>query len=268
MRYLIALAFTLAVASAATLKSDRIIGGTVTTINQYPEMVQLLQGSGNNFFQDCAGTIINNRAILSAAHCTIQFGASMRRIRYGSSFRTSGGTVITVNRVINHPNYDPRNEDNDFSILWVNGNIPETATSRPALLAGANYYPADNQVVWAAGWGHTIAGDHSSMSNQLRHVQVWVVNQGICRQRYANRVVNDIFGRPRPAPITITDNMLCSGWLDRGGRDQCQGDSGGPLYHNGVVVGVCSFGHGCALPYFPGVNARVSRVVGWINQNR
>lgn len=46
--------------------------------------------------------------------------------------------------------------DNDISILWVNGNIPQTATSRPALIAGPNYYPADNQVVWAAGWGHTI----------------------------------------------------------------------------------------------------------------
>ncbi|KAL0901251.1 hypothetical protein ABMA27_006543 [Loxostege sticticalis] len=231
-------------------------------------MVQLLRGSGNNFFQDCAGSILNNRAILSAAHCTIQHGANVRRIRYGSSFRTSGGTVLTVNRVINHPNYNrPTAADNDISILWVNGNIPQTATSRPALLANPNYFPADNQVVWAAGWGQTIDGNPSSMSNQLRHVQIWVVNQGICRQRYANRVVM-IAGRPIPAPITITDNMLCSGWLDRGGRDQCQGDSGGPLYHNGVLVGVCSFGDACGSAHFPGVNARVSRYVNWINQNR
>ncbi|KAL0901253.1 hypothetical protein ABMA27_006545 [Loxostege sticticalis] len=267
MRFLIALALTVAVASAATSKSDRIIGGSLTTINQYPEMVQLLRGSGNSFFQHCAGSIINNRAILSAAHCTDGSGASMRRIRYGSSFRTSGGTVLTVNRVINHPNYNPRNLDIDISILWVNGNIPETATSRPALLAGPNYYPADNQVVWAAGWGNTDPNNPFSASNQLRHVQIWTVNQAICRQRYADRTVMEN-GIPQPAPIEITDNMLCSGWLDRGGRDQCQGDSGGPLYHNGVVVGVCSFGDGCGSAHFPGVNARVSRVIGWINQNR
>ncbi|XP_028171023.1 trypsin, alkaline A-like [Ostrinia furnacalis] len=59
----------------------------------------------------------------------------------------------------------------------------------------------------------------------------------------------------------------CSGWLDVGGRDQCQGDSGGPLFHNGVVVGVCSFGYGCALPGFPGVNARVSSFINWISSN-
>ncbi|XP_028159111.1 trypsin, alkaline A-like [Ostrinia furnacalis] len=86
----------------------------------------------------------------------------------------------------------------------------------------------------------------------LRHVQIWTINQAICRQRYAT-----VGG-------SITDNMLCSGWLDVGGRDQCQGDSGAPLYHNGVVVSVCSWGRDCADPFFPGVNARVSRFTGWI----
>ncbi|KAL0850888.1 hypothetical protein ABMA28_006797 [Loxostege sticticalis] len=75
-------------------------------------------------------------------------------------------------------------------------------------------------------------------------------------------------GIPQHRPFVITDNMLCSGWLDVGGRDQCPGDSGGPLYHNGVVVGVCSFGDTCGSAHFPGVNARVSRYIGWINKNR
>lgn len=92
-------------------------------------------------------------------------------------------------------------------------------------------------------------------SEQLRHVQIWTVNQAVCRARYAE------IGR------TVTDNMLCSGWLDVGGRDQCQGDSGGPLVHNGVVVGVCSWGEECALARYPGVNARVSRYTAWIQAN-
>lgn len=61
--------------------------------------------------------------------------------------------------------------------------------------------------------------------------------------------------------------MLCSGWLDVGGRDQCQGDSGGPLIHNNVIVGICSWGNQCALPRYPGVNTRVSRVSAWIVAN-
>lgn len=67
--------------------------------------------------------------------------------------------------------------------------------------------------------------------------------------------------------MEITDNMLCSGWLDVGGRDQCHGDSGGPLLHNGIVVGVTSWGHECALARFPGVNVRVTCFVSWIQSN-
>ncbi|KAL0850882.1 hypothetical protein ABMA28_006791 [Loxostege sticticalis] len=264
MHPVIVLSLTLAVASAAIPNSDRIIGGSATSIRQYPEIVQLLGGTWGWFDHYCAGVILNNRAILSAAHCTEIFPVPYQRIRYGSSYRSSGGTVLTVNRVIEHPLYNHRYQwDNDISILWVNGIIPVTDTSRPARIAGSNYNVADNQIVWAAGWGQSIIDDFYSFPEQLHHVQIWTVNQDICRHRYANRVVNGI-----PRPAVVTDNMLCSGWLDVGGRDQCQGDSGGPLYHNGVVVGICSWGDVCASAQFPGVNARVSRYTNWINQNR
>lgn len=92
-------------------------------------------------------------------------------------------------------------------------------------------------------------------SEQLRHVQVWTVNQDTCIARYSGI-------------STITEGMLCAGWLDVGGRDACTSDSGGPLYYQGVVVGVVSFGVGCALPYYPGVYARVQHFSHWIQHHR
>ena len=55
--------------------------------------------------------------------------------------------------------------------------------------------------------------------------------------------------------------MMCAGYLD-GGKDACQGDSGGPLIcaidDEPVLVGITSWGMGCADKNSPGVWAELS----------
>ncbi|XP_004930041.1 trypsin, alkaline A [Bombyx mori] len=236
-------------------QSSRIVGGTATTIDRYPTMAAALFSSNMaQWWQGCGCSILNNRAVLTAAHCIIGDRVGVWRVRVGSSFGNSGGVVHEVNRHIIHPNYNHRTKDADIAIMRTVLRINFVRnTVQPARIAGSNYNLADNQVVWAAGWGSTRTG--SGFAEQLRHVQVWTINQAICRERYSR------IDRP------ITANMLCSGWLDVGGRDQCGGDSGGPLYHNGVVVGVCSWGFSCGSAFYPGVNVRVSRFSSWIQNN-
>ncbi|CAG9791047.1 unnamed protein product [Diatraea saccharalis] len=80
----------------------------------------------------------------------------------------------------------------------------------------------------------------------------------------------------------LQDNQLCAGIL-AGGADACQGDSGGPLQMEislpqidtncastsscrrmHQIIGVTSFGVGCALPKLPGIYTRVSSFLDWI----
>jgi secreted trypsin-like serine protease len=54
--------------------------------------------------------------------------------------------------------------------------------------------------------------------------------------------------------------------------DTCQGDSGGPLMmfspnNQWVLVGLTSFGEGCARPDFSGVYTRVAVYDSWIRSN-
>ncbi|CAK1602326.1 unnamed protein product [Parnassius mnemosyne] len=251
---IVLLALCLAAVLAVPVKEEKIIGGSVTTIEQYPFAASLLYTWNLSTYRHaCGGTIINNRSVLTASHCFGGNSPSRWRMRLGSTWTSSGGTVYNSAEIIRHPNYDRLTLDNDVAVLRAASTFSFSNSVRAAGIAGANYNLADNQAVWAIGWGATEIG--GSVSDQLRHVQIWTVNQATCRSRYAE------------VSMTITDNMLCSGWLDVGGRDQCQGDSGGPLIHNNVVVGVCSFGEQCALARYPGVNARVSRYTSWIQSN-
>ena len=51
----------------------------------------------------------------------------------------------------------------------------------------------------------------------------------------------------------------------QGQIDSCQGDSGGPLVCDKKLVGIVSFGKGCARPNFPGVYTKLEKYTKWID---
>ncbi|KAJ8735782.1 hypothetical protein PYW07_007402 [Mythimna separata] len=168
--------FALFVAAVAAVPADpqRIVGGSVTTIGQYPTMAAFLVAhDGVNFRQNCGGTILNNRSILTAAHCTDGRASNVIRFRVGSTFANSGGVVHNIAFYINHPSYNSITINNDVAVMRSATTISHNNNVRPVSIAGANYHLADNQVVWTAGWGMT--SENGSPSEQLRHVQV--INQ-------------------------------------------------------------------------------------------
>lgn len=64
-----------------------------------------------------------------------------------------------------------------------------------------------------------------------------------------------------------SDTMLCAGAPDLGGRGLCSDTDGGPLLTiDGTLVGVLSFGNGCAPgAFFSTVYSRVSAAYTWIS---
>ncbi|XP_022821644.1 trypsin, alkaline B-like [Spodoptera litura] len=244
--------------------SQRVIGGSLVMIENHPSIASLQTWDGftSFFWQACGGVILNNRAILTAAHCLHGENVDLWRIRIATSFANTGGQVHLIQRHIAHPSYSSRTLEHNIAILHSVTTFTLNNAASPASIAGPNYHIADNQSVWAVGWGQIYwcteprsqTHERRVDSEVLRQVSQVIINQETCRNNYAAR------------NIAITGNMLCSGWHTNG-RGHCDKDSGSPLYHNGVVVGIFTFSVGIAQANFPSVHTRVSSYTSWITSN-
>merc|ERR1712088_749837 len=175
----------------------------------------------------CGGTLISSTHVLTAAHCTQTSASSIRVILGEHSIA-----------------------DSDFAILRLSSPVAFTNEVSPACL------PADLSATYAGvlatvtGWGTLSSGGNQPTA--LQEVDVTVTTNAVCNQAYGS----------------ITANMNCAA---DSGKDSCQGDSGGPLIapENGrqALIGVVSWGRGCAFDGWPGVYARVTEKMDWILAN-
>ncbi|XP_058975884.1 trypsin-1-like [Musca domestica] len=232
---------------------NRIVGGTQVRQNKYPWTAQLLKGR-HYLRLFCGGSLINDRYVLTAAHC-VHGNRDQITIRLLQLDRSSRDPGITrkVARTIVHPQYNPNTIANDVALLKLESPVPFNDKIRPVCLPDANQnFDGKNAVV--AGWGLLKEGGQTS--NYLQEATVPIISNQECRRtRYKNK---------------IQDVMLCAGLVKSGGKDACQGDSGGPLIVNEgrfKLAGVVSFGYGCAQVNAPGVYARVTKFLSWIESN-
>ncbi|XP_073844564.1 trypsin beta-like [Musca autumnalis] len=224
----------------------RVVGGEDTTIDQYPYQVSVrMLGS-----HICGGSIYNSRVVVTAAHCIYSFlGASSYSIQYGVTKVGGSTNVIGAERIVKNENYDSNVIRNDVALIFLSSDIPFSANAQPIPLASAE--PTPNTVAVVTGWGTT--EEDGTSASILQKVEVLIVDRNACNRQYAG--INE-----------ITDDMLCAA-VENGGKDACQGDSGGPLVANGKLVGIVSWGVGCARPDFSGVYSNVAYLKPWIEDN-
>ncbi|XP_016979465.1 trypsin beta [Drosophila rhopaloa] len=223
----------------------RIVGGTATTITSFPWQISL-QRSGSH---SCGGSIYSANVIVTAAHCLQSVSASTLQIRAGSSYWSSGGTVLKVASFRNHEGYNANTMVNDIAIIKLSGSLGFSSSIKSIGLAGSN--PANGAAASVSGWGTQSSGS-SSIPSQLQYVNVNIVSQSVCASGAYS------YGSQ------IRSSMICAA---SSGKDACQGDSGGPLVSGGVLVGVVSWGYGCALSNYPGVYASVADLRSWVINN-
>lgn len=244
------------------LTQPKIVGGAPA---EYPIPWQVsVRKERTNAFHFCGGSILDQRTILTAAHCfdkipskdnltgySIMAGVTNKAKNYYSQ-------VVDIQSVIMNEAkpFTRTHAENDVAILKLRSDLIFNEFVQPVCLTGEWFDPVGYTGI-ASGWGK-LSSDEPATPDLLQWVRLDIQSHAQCQALW-------------PKDIAYHAH-ICAG--DPNGIENiCNGDSGGPLvvphYGKAVLVGVASFvsNKGCAYPTFPGVFARVSTYVRWIKNH-
>ena len=266
----------LAAPAAAVNTPSPIIDGEEALITDVPWQVGLIEadpeaGPELYYAQFCGGTVLNARWVVTAAHCLVDENGSVTKpkdikiIAGVDDLDVPRGTSeYRVSAIVVSPGYE--GGVNDIALIQISSEFDlSEAEIEPASLPLAldgDVIPALGTDIIVSGWGEYVAYQAGSYPTMLQTATLDVLSAPM----------SDDCGDYLSSDWNYRYEM-CVG-VTEGGRDTCQGDSGGPYVAtldgdgNGTpeptLVGVTSWGNGCADEGFPGFASRVSAYVDWI----
>lgn len=223
--------------------SGRIVNGYDIEIQEVPYQIGI-------FVEEsfaCGGSIISEKYILTAAHCLV-YNKDDLMIHAGSSKLKEGGSFHKAVEVISHENYNTSTNENDIGLIEVHPRLPFDERRQPISLFRKEKILRANDLALVTGWGAT--SESGRISPQLQAVHVPLITNDLCQKQYESE-------------FPIFKSQICAGFPE-GEKDSCQGDSGGPMVIHKKLVGVVSWGKGCARAALPGVYTSVAHYIDWI----
>ncbi|XP_042899836.1 acrosin isoform X2 [Parasteatoda tepidariorum] len=208
---------------------DRIVGGRKAKENEFPWMASLQVRTSSGLFHTCGAVLITKEWLVTAAHCIKKLVL----------------LVYMIDTIVIKSDFNAKNLDNDICLIQI---TPPVTKPMDFLLL-SNDPPEVNNSAIVIGWG-SLSEEEKTASNDLQAAVVGMISFDECLHYFS-----------------LTDSMMCAGYIP-GGIDACQGDSGGPLLQwrneEAYLIGIVSWGVGCAKPNAPGVYTNISFYKSWI----
>ncbi|XP_026462244.1 chymotrypsin-1-like [Ctenocephalides felis] len=226
--------------------ADRIVGGKPAGKYSAPYQVSFRDENNSHF---CGGAILNEKWVISAAHCFQNISAFT--IVVGTNKLNEGGYVYEVDQVAEQ-DFDPKTMEHDLALIKIKDEFKfnDKFLLHPVKAIGLlETEVQDDEIAKVTGWGLKKVNDEDS-PNDLQVLKSVTISNLDCEMSWL--YFNKIF-----------KTQICTQTL--GGTGTCMGDSGGPLVINNKLAGVVSFGFPCAVG-LPDVFTGVFSYLEWIKQ--
>ncbi|KAL9863594.1 acrosin-like [Geothlypis trichas] len=235
----------------------RVVGGTGAKPGAWPWIVSIQHPWIPRLKHLCGGSLISTQWVLTAAHCFDEVTEiSMVYVVIGATQLTQpghGAQVRHVKQVLIHQYYNHDDLSNDIALMELDHPVQCSPYIQLACVPDTTLRLSELQNCWVAGWGATAprASGCSSLQGELSSAQNTAL-AGAVREKETTPVL---------AGATNTTLILCV---------LLQGDSGGPLMCQEKnsdywwVIGITSWGKGCARARQPGVYTSTQYFHDWI----
>lgn len=260
MKFIILLLILLKISFAVFSNlTPKIVGGRDAEENEFPYIVSIRRAELELIlgqpYHICGGSILSSNKVLTVSHCLFDpFGNHLTQP--GSYFVVAGfirmwtdqdvAKTYFVTGIFSHPKFDKDTLNNDIAILKVAPDFIFDMPNIQPINIDMSREVAEGTICSVHGWG-ALLWDFPFYPDTLQTVDLRISNNDLCNKTYDGE---------------ITENQICAYEVN---KDSCSGDSGGRLVCNGLVVGIVSFGYGCAEPEVPGVSTKISFYQDFVN---
>ncbi|KAG5669857.1 hypothetical protein PVAND_000148 [Polypedilum vanderplanki] len=228
----------------------RIVNGQEVLPHFYPWIAVMLSPKGNHV---CSGSIVSDRMILTAGHC-VYYSKEPLEIKWMVALHSVSKSKALPENIYKtvlfqlHPKFLSAKlfDSYDLALVTVDRPITFNEFTTPICLPEPyEHMRYFNKKVIIAGWGKIQNLRDSPVSDVLLESRVILKTPEMCKLLTGIVGYND-------------RSMICAHEYH---TDACGGDSGGPMFvetkaNRYVILGVISFGEGCATQY-PGIYAKV-----------
>ncbi|NXS39254.1 ACRO protein, partial [Balaeniceps rex] len=240
----------------------RVVGGRDAQPGAWPWIVSIQDPWKISIGHICRGSLISPQWVLTAAHCFIEARhITMWRVVIRATRLTQLGPeaqVRNIKRLLVHKYYSNILERNDIALLELDQPVQCSSYVQLACVPDASLRVSELATCYVSGWDSTTARHEfpKISTDVLQEAKVRLIGVNLCNSSWWYRGA-------------IHTHSFCAGY-PQGGIDTCQGDSGGPLVckDNNAdyfwLVGVTSWGKGCARAKRPGIYTSTQPFYDWI----